>query len=399
MVEQAKTTPPTQEHPYPPVAPYAHQPYNGAGYPPPGPPGYPPPFFPYPPPPDGSHGETGHNGAPPAPYVMFGPPPGMMYAYPPPQQGQRKRTPIFWIQGTNDDFDVAYPPQPTSSAPSVTSRAKRKQVKMATVLRRASAVTKTALVTGARSTVSLTLVWMGRERKGKRESSGVPINAKTKEIPMVLHRIQVWSFFQFVAGSNRLSGEWPAGSHPPTAATTAAALHAVTSYAHPPEGYYPVFYPPGGAFMPQPPHDGQPNPDGSPPHAAQPPMMPYYLHPAAYPPFHPYPPMYPPPPPGAQQHPIHQQPAPPPEQQQPPQTINPTEAGKKPDDLPNNGVTSGGEGAPTQTRKRPRASKTGEPRAKKSKTVTATSAKDGESEIAAAGVEEDGGAAAAATAA
>lgn len=242
---------------------------------------------------------------------------------------------------------------------------------------------------------------MGRERKGRRELSGVRINAKTKEIRMGLHRIQVWSFFQFVAGSNRLLGEWPAGSHPPpTAATTAAALHAVTSYAHPPEGYYPVFYPPGGAFMPQPPHDGQPNPDGSPSHgAAQPPMMPYYIHPAAYPPFHPYPPMYPPPPPGAQQPPLqaqHQQPAPPPEQQ-PPQTINPTEAGKKPDDVPINGVTSGGEGAPVQTKKRPRASKTGEPRAKKAKPVTAASAKEGGSEIAGAGGEEDSGAAAAAT--
>lgn len=368
MVEQAKTTPPTQEHPYPPVAPYAHQPYNGAGYPPPGPPGYPPPFFPYPPPPDGSHGETGHNGAPPAPYVMFGPPPGMMYAYPPPQQGQ------------------PYPPQPTSSAPSVTSRAKRKQVKMACT--NCAAACKRCDENRPcdrcqKYSISDTCVDGQRKERKKGVKRG-PYKRKNKGDS---------------DGSSPYPGEWPAGSHPPTAATTAAALHAVTSYAHPPEGYYPVFYPPGGAFMPQPPHDGQPNPDGSPPHAAQPPMMPYYLHPAAYPPFHPYPPMYPPPPPGAQQHPIHQQPAPPPEQQQPPQTINPTEAGKKPDDLPNNGVTSGGEGAPTQTRKRPRASKTGEPRAKKSKTVTATSAKDGESEIAAAGVEEDGGAAAAATAA
>ena len=108
--------------------------------------------------------------------------------------------------------------------------------------------------------------------------------------------------------------------------------------------------------------------------------------------------MYPPPPPGAQQPPLqapHQQPAPP-DQHQPPQTINPTEAGKKSDEPPISGVVSGGEGAPTQTKKRPRASKTGEPRAKKAKPVTAVSAKEG-GEIAGAGVEEDSGAAAAAT--
>ncbi|KAJ3488222.1 hypothetical protein NLJ89_g11637 [Agrocybe chaxingu] len=112
MTEQAKSSPPTQEHPYPPptIVPYPHQAYNGA-FPPPGAPGgYLPPFFAYPHPPDGNHPEGAPNGVPPGPY-MIGLPPGVVYAYPPPQA-------------------QAFGAPPTSQPPPAL-RPKRKQVKMA----------------------------------------------------------------------------------------------------------------------------------------------------------------------------------------------------------------------------------------------------------------------------
>lgn len=80
MTESAKATPPSQENPYPPVVSFPG-PFNSS-YPPAGPPGAYPPFFPYPPPPDGTHTEGNQNGGPPGPYMMYGPPPGVMYAYP-----------------------------------------------------------------------------------------------------------------------------------------------------------------------------------------------------------------------------------------------------------------------------------------------------------------------------
>jgi hypothetical protein len=75
--EATKSTPAPQ--PYPPTYP----PFSGP-YPSPG--AYAPPFYTYAPPPDG-HGE---NGGQPGhhPYMMaYPPPPGMVYAYPPPGQG------------------------------------------------------------------------------------------------------------------------------------------------------------------------------------------------------------------------------------------------------------------------------------------------------------------------
>lgn len=51
---------------------------------------YPPHFFAYAPPSDGNHTENGPNGVPTAPpYMIPFPPPGMVYAFPPPQ-GQGK---------------------------------------------------------------------------------------------------------------------------------------------------------------------------------------------------------------------------------------------------------------------------------------------------------------------
>jgi neural Wiskott-Aldrich syndrome protein len=131
-----------------------------------------------------------------------------------------------------------------------------------------------------------------------------------------------------------------------------------------------------------PPHDGQPGPDGSPPHANGQPMMPYYIHPGGYPPFPHYPPMYPsqgvtsssgtplqpPPAQGQAEH---------------PQTINPADAARKPDDpsLPTaeqNGTAAAV--AASVNKKRSKTTKNGEPKAKKVK-VAARLEKDKDEEI------------------
>ena len=163
-----------------------------------------------------------------------------------------------------------------------------------------------------------------------------------------------------------VSGDWSPGSQPPSASTTAAAIHAASQYA-PPEGYYPVYYPPPppGTFIPS--HDGQSSPDGSAPHAnGQPPMMPYYIHPSGYPPFPHYPPIYPPT--SSSSAPLQ----PPPQgQAEQPQTINPADAARKPDDpsLPTveqNGTAA----AAVVNKKRSKMTKNGEqPKVKKVKVV------------------------------
>jgi hypothetical protein len=159
-----------------------------------------------------------------------------------------------------------------------------------------------------------------------------------------------------------VSGDWPPGSQPPSASTTAAAIHAASQYA-PPEGYYPVYYPPPppGTFMP--PHDGQSGPDGSPPHPnGQPPMMPYYIHPGGYPPFPHYPPIYPPT--------SSSTPLPPTQgqgQAEQPQTINPADASRKPDDPSPTVEQNGTAAAAAVNKKRSKTTKNGEPKAKKVK--------------------------------
>ena len=159
-----------------------------------------------------------------------------------------------------------------------------------------------------------------------------------------------------------VSGDWSPGSQP-SASTTGTAIHA-SQYA-PPEGYYPVYYPPPppGTFIP--PHDGQSGPDGSPPHAnGQPPMMPYYIHPGSYPPFPHYPPMYPPT--SSSSNPL--QPPPAQGQAEQPQTINPADAARKPDDPSLPTVEQNGTAAAVAVnKKRSKTTKNGEPKAKKVK--------------------------------
>ena len=110
-----------------------------------------------------------------------------------------------------------------------------------------------------------------------------------------------------------------------------------------------------------PPHDGQSGPDGSPPHAnGQPPMMPYYIHPGGYPPFPHYPPIYPPT--SSSSTPL--QPPPAQGQAEQPQTINPADAARKPDDSPLPSVEQNGTAA---VKKRPRATRNGDHKTKKVK--------------------------------
>ncbi|KAF8957692.1 hypothetical protein BDZ97DRAFT_1844781 [Flammula alnicola] len=341
MSEQAKPTPPTQEHPYPPpaIVQYLHQAFNGAPYPPPGPPGsYMPPFFAYPPPPDGSHPEDTQNGVP-GP-LIFGLPPGVMYVCPPQPQAQ------------------------SNPAPAALSRPKRKQVNVACtncagVCKRCdeNRPCERCIKYGVADTCI-----DGQRKERKKGTKRGPYKRKSKG----------------ESDGNSFNGEWTPGSQTPSTSTTAAAIRAVAQYTL--EGFYPTYYPPPGAFMPHP-HEGQPGPDGSPPHANGQPIMPYYIHPGSYPPFPHYFPMYPqasPLPPGAPQQSSPQPPqqpaaAQPPEQPQTqpqPQTINPADAAKKAEESPPSTERNGVEGMGTG-KKRPRTMKNGELKAKKAKVVVA----------------------------
>lgn len=90
VTEPAKS-PPSQPYPAGTYAPFA-------GAYPPG--AYPPPFYTYAPPPTDSNGENaGHH----APYMMpYPPPPGMVYAYPPPPQGALPSTCVGWDSKPRD---------------------------------------------------------------------------------------------------------------------------------------------------------------------------------------------------------------------------------------------------------------------------------------------------------
>ncbi|KAF4618917.1 hypothetical protein D9613_009821 [Agrocybe pediades] len=335
MTEASKAAPATQEQPYPPptLVPYPHQGYNGSPYPPPGAPGsFMPPFFAYPPPPDGTHPEGAPNGVPQAPY-MISLPPGVVYAYPPHPQ-----PPSY------------APPAASSSTPSAASRPKRKQVKMACT-NCAGACKRCDESRPCERCIKYGISDTCQDGQRKERKKGVkrgPYKRKPK-------------------------GEGDAaynGSQPPAAPAAAAAIHAVAQYP-PPEGYYPIYYPPPG-FIPTHPHEGQPGPDGSPPHPNGQPVLPYYLHPGAYPPFPPYPPMYHPPP-GAQPAPSQPPPAQPSQTAGPndppqPQTVNPSDTAQKSDDSApvsqgSTGVESSGSG-----KKRARTSKNGDASRKKART-------------------------------
>jgi hypothetical protein len=170
------------------------------------------------------------------------------------------------------------------------------------------------------------------------------------------------------------ASEWPNGQPPPAPATTAAAP---SPYGSVPEGYYHIYYPPPGAFIPHPP-DGQPGTDGAPPHANGQHIIPYFI-PGPYSPFH-YPQIYPHPP-GAvppqppngstsSSQPTHAQTSG--QQQQaetaPPITVNPADTSRKPD-APENAVVDPALTAPVARsgKKRSRTTKNGEQKAKRAK--------------------------------
>lgn len=146
-------------------------------------------------------------------------------------------------------------------------------------------------------------------------------------------------------------------------------MQAVAHQFPPAEGYYPMFYPPHGQYIPPPP-EGQPGQEGTPHGNGQPPMMPYYIHPGSYPPgtYPPYPhfPMYPPGGPPPPQHP--QSTAHPP----PIQAIEIVDP-KAPKPANGNNAVENGDG-----KKRSRPSKGIEPKAKKVKGTRAARVKDGE---------------------
>ncbi|RXW19250.1 hypothetical protein EST38_g6592 [Candolleomyces aberdarensis] len=348
MTEQTKTPAPAQDHPYPqPVLPYP-QAYNGA-YPPPPPGTAPyPPYF-YPPPTEGSHSENGQNAMPPGPYMMLAPP-GVVYVHQPPPQGQ--------------PFPA---PGSASASQTIVAKPKRKQVKMA--------------CTNCAAACKRCDEQRPCERCQKYGIADSCVDGQRKERKKGIKR----GPYKRKNKSGGEAGEWSAGAQPPppSASTAAAAIHAVTAQLSP-EGYYPtLFYPP--PYLTHPP-DGQPGPDGAPPHVSGQPMMQYYIHPGGYPPYghYPaiYPPPHPPPPPGAP--PPTGAPAPAPEQ---PQTVNPADTSKK-DDV---GDANGTEPV-TNGKKRSRSSKNGEPKGKRNKPSTSSRAdKDKEAERAGDGPDGDAG--------
>ena len=95
-------------------------------------------------------------------------------------------------------------------------------------------------------------------------------------------------------------------------------------------------------------------------------MMPYYIHPGGYPPFPHYPPIYPPT--SSSSTPL--QPPPAQGQVEQPQTINPADAARKPDDPSLPTVEQNGSAAAAAVnKKRSKTTKNGEPKAKKVKVV------------------------------
>ena len=129
--EQAKsnTAPPAEQTTHPPAIPqYPPQPFPGAPYPPP--PGA---YTWYYPPPADPNGDP--SGPPPGPYVMF-PPPGIMYGYPPPPSPAQGMSHLSLLRISpclchrcliNIPQGYAF----SAPTPTVITRAKRKQVKMA----------------------------------------------------------------------------------------------------------------------------------------------------------------------------------------------------------------------------------------------------------------------------
>ncbi|KAF6764160.1 hypothetical protein DFP72DRAFT_840267 [Ephemerocybe angulata] len=329
MTEQNKAPAPSPEHPYPPVMPYPPQAYSGA-YPPPPPPGtapYPPYF--YPPPGDANHGgENGQNGLPPGAYMMLAPP-GVVYMHPPPQ-GQPFQSPSAAAQ-----------------APSA-SRPKRKQVKMA--------------CTNCAAACKRCDENRPCERCQKYGIADNCIDGQRKERKKGIKRGPY-------KRKNKGGSDSP-GYNAATAAIVAAQLgpEAAAPY------YQPIFYPPPPYMTHTP--EGQPGPDGQPPHVNGQPMMQYYIPAGSYPPYPHYHPMYHPPPPhpGAPPPPhpgappvvaAPPPPPPPPVAPEQHQTVNPVDTGKK-DDV--NGDANGvGDSPVANGKKRSRSSKGGEGKSKRSK--------------------------------
>ncbi|KAF8830504.1 uncharacterized protein C8R40DRAFT_1167369 [Lentinula edodes] len=243
--EQSKTaSPPTSEHPFPATATNSASasippqfPHFAGAYPPTLPPGYPP-FFAYPPPNDGQQGEG--NPAP-LPYPLLYPPPGMVYAFPPPTA-----------------------PAATPASSVSNSRPKRRQVKMACT-NCAAACKRCDEARPCERCKKYGIADSCVDGQRKERKKGIkrgPYKRKNKSSE---------DNFEYTAQSPSEGGEWPQGSPPPpNTATTSGTLHSVAQFPPVPEGLYPIYLPPGYT-LPEP----QPNVDGSAP--SGPTLVPFYI--------------------------------------------------------------------------------------------------------------------------
>lgn len=236
-------------HPFP-------SPFNAAGFSAPGPF---PPFFAYPHPPAGDADSSGVTPAP--PYMMIAPH-GMIYAFPPPGQP----FPIPQIAATTS----------VSVSPVTPARAKRKQVKMACT-NCASACKRCDEARPCERClkygISDTCV-DGQRKERKKGIKRGPYKRKMRNGP------------EYQGYASTEGSEWT-GSQPSTTpaspTTNTATVQAVSHF--PPEGYYPVYYPPP-PFISVPESQSASVADGSAPangHPA-PSVVPYY-----YPPYYPHP--------------------------------------------------------------------------------------------------------------
>jgi len=239
--EQPKTATNSAAAPEPASAPAPIQlpPFNGSF--PPLPPGYPP-FFAFPPP--ATDGQQGEGSAPtPLPYPILYPPPGMVYAFPPPQPAP-----------------AVVPPTPASSKP------KRRQVKMACTNCAAACkrCDETRPCERCKKYGMADSCADGQRKERKKGIKRGPYKRKNKS--------QDDNFDYNSSQSTSEGGEWPQSSPPPppNAATTSAAVPTVPQFA-PPEGFYPIYIPPGYP-LPEP----QANADGSAP-SGTPTLMPFYI--------------------------------------------------------------------------------------------------------------------------
>ncbi|GLB42197.1 putative GAL4-like Zn(II)2Cys6 (or C6 zinc) binuclear cluster DNA-binding domain [Lyophyllum shimeji] len=276
------------------------------------------PYLPFPPA-DGSPAPAGENGqtagAPPG-FMMFQPPPGMVY-YP-------AQTPVY----TN---------QPQNGQP----RPKRKQVKMACT-NCATACKRCDERRPCERCVKYNMAETCVDGQRKERKKGIkrgPYKRKNKNPDDTAAAAAAPPFHTELTPAEASVGGWrtsappggtPGAPTPPAGQAQAPPMQPVSQFV-PGEGFYPMFYPPPPGFLPPPPPEEG---GGAPPHPAPPPI--HWMAAGPYPPFpypgflpgppqphaaYPYPVPYPyppPPPPGHQSQSQPQgTPAPSPQQQQP----------------------------------------------------------------------------------